>query len=80
MFCFHFSVQRIADAFVSSVSILFHSAALNFLCRSASQFSASPSLAHLNRDVLSEWLARHSHGIRRFANVEIIMMHKDRVV
>jgi hypothetical protein len=70
MFCFH-------NAFVFSMSILFHNAALNFICRSASHVFVSSSPAHQNCDVLSHWLPRDSHGIRRFANTEIIMMHKD---
>jgi hypothetical protein len=78
--CFHFTARVITDAFVFSLSILFHNAALTFVYRSASQFSASSSLAHLNCDVLGQWLVAHSHGIRRFANAEIIMMHKVRIV
>jgi hypothetical protein len=43
-------------------------------------FSASSSLAHLNYDVLNESLPRHSHCVRRCDNVEIIRMHKGRIV
>jgi hypothetical protein len=62
------------------LSILFHNAALHFVCQPASQFLASSSLANLNWGVLSQWLAGHSHGLGRFANDEIIMMHEDRIV
>jgi hypothetical protein len=80
MFCFHFTIRIIADAFVFSVPILFHNAALHFVCRSASHFLASFSLPYLNCNVLSQWLPHHCHGIRRFANDKIIMMDKDRIV
>jgi hypothetical protein len=80
MHCFRFTIRVITDAFVFSASILFHNAALNCVYLSESQFSASHSLAHLNCNVLSEWLRRHSHDIRRFTHVEIIMMDKDRAV
>jgi hypothetical protein len=78
-FCFHFTIHVIADAFVLSVPILFHNAALQFVCRFVSHVLASSSLPHLNCDVLNQWLPRHSHGIHRFANDLCITMHKDRI-
>jgi hypothetical protein len=79
-FYFHFTIRVIGESFVFSVSILFHNTVLNLLCRSILHFSALSSLRHLNCDVLSQSLPCHSHGIHPFADIEMIMMHEDRIV